>query len=72
MTAEGHHTQGTQLEALHAIPARDMLVNPADLEQVLEEPSPEGLVSQTALIVWTLASIALTIFAAIWWAAAGH
>ncbi len=69
MAADGHPTQ---LEALNAIPAQDMLVNPAELEKVLEEPSSEGLISQTALIVWILASIAVTIIAAIWWAAAGH
>ena len=69
MAADGHRTQ---LDVLRAIPARDMLVNPAELEQVLEEPSGEGLVSQAALLVWTLASIAVTIIAAIWWVAAGH
>lgn len=65
-------TQQTQLDALHAIPARDMLVNPAELELVLEEPSEQDRLPWSALIFWTLATLAVTIVAAIWWAALGH
>jgi hypothetical protein len=69
---DGLQVPATQLEALRAIPASDMLVNPAELESVLEEPSSEGLVSQAALLWWTLGSLAVTVIAAIWWAASGH
>lgn len=62
----------TQLEALHAIPAQDMLVDPAQLALVLEEPSSEDRLTRAALIGWTLATLAVTIIAAIWWAATGH
>jgi hypothetical protein len=62
----------TQLEALHAIPAQDMLVDPAQLELVLEEPIAEDRLPWAALIGWTLATLAVTIIAAIWWAAIGH
>ena len=48
MANDGLQVPATQLEALRAIPASDMLVNPAELESVLEEPSSEGLVSQAA------------------------
>jgi hypothetical protein len=69
---DGRQAPVTQLDALRAIPASDMLVDPAQLELVLEEPSSEGLVSRAALIGWTLATLAVTIIAAIWWAATGH
>ena len=69
---DGQQAPATQLDALRAIPASDMLVDPAQLELVLEEPSSEGLVSRAALISWTLATLAVTIIAAIWWAATGH
>jgi hypothetical protein len=69
---DGLQVPASQLDALRAIPARDMLVNPAELESVLEEPSSEGLVSRAALIWWTLGSLAVTVIAAIWWAASGH
>jgi hypothetical protein len=69
---DGQQAPATQLEALHAIPAHDMLVNPAELELVLEEPSSEGLVSRAALIWWTAGSLAVTVIAAIWWAVSGH
>jgi hypothetical protein len=62
----------TQLEALHAIPAQDMLVDPAQLELVLEEPISEDRLPWAALIGWTLATLAVTVIAAIWWAALGH
>jgi hypothetical protein len=65
-------TQQTQLDALHAIPAQDMLVNPAELALVLEEPSEEDRLPWSALLGWTLATLAVTIVAAIWWAALGH
>lgn len=61
-----------QRDALSAIPAQDMLVDPAELEVVLEEPAVHGVVSRTAMAAWTIASLAVTIMAAIWWAAAGH
>ena len=71
MSATGNEAK-TQLDALRAIPARDMLVDPAQLELVLEEPSSEDRVSRAALIGWTLATITVTIIAAIWWVASGH
>ena len=72
MANNGLQVPATQLEALRAIPADDMLVNPAELEQVLEEPTGEGLVSRAALLWYTLGSLAVTVIAAIWWAASGH
>jgi hypothetical protein len=69
---DGRQAPITQLDALRAIPASDMLVDPAQLELVLEEPSSEDRLSRAALIGWTLASLAVTIIAAIWWAATGH
>jgi hypothetical protein len=69
---DGRQAPVTQLDALRAIPASDMLVDPAQLELVLEEPSSEDLLSRAALIGWTFASLAVTIIAAIWWAATGH
>ena len=71
-TGNEAQTQQTQLGALHAIPAPDMLVDPAQLELVLEEPSAEDRLPWSALLGWTLATIAVTIIAAIWWAALGH
>jgi hypothetical protein len=65
-------TQQTQLDALHAIPAQDMLVDPAELALVLEEPSEEDRLPWSDLLGWTLATLAVTIVAAIWWAALGH
>ena len=49
-----------------------MLVNPAELALVLEEPSEEDRLPWSALLGWTLATLAVTIVAAIWWAALGH
>jgi hypothetical protein len=69
---DGRQAPVTQLDALRAIPASDMLVDPAQLELVLEEPSSEDLVSRAALIGWTLASLAVAIIAAIVWAATGQ
>jgi hypothetical protein len=71
-TGNEAQTQRTQLEALHAIPAQDMLVDPAQLELVLEEPSATDRLPWSALIFWTLATLAVTIIAAIWWAALGN
>ena len=71
-TGNEAQTQQTQLDALHAIPASDMLVDPAQLELVLEEPSAEDRLPWSALLGWTLATLAVTIVAAIWWAALGH
>ena len=69
---DGRQPTQTQLDALRAIPAGDMLVDPAQLELVLEEPGSEDQLSRVALIGWTLASLAVTIIAAIWWALSGH
>jgi hypothetical protein len=71
-TGNEAQTQQTQLDALHAIPAQDMLVDPAQLELVLEEPSADDRLTWSALIGWTLATLAVTIIAAIWWATLGH
>jgi hypothetical protein len=62
----------SQLEALRAVPAGDMLVDPAQLQAVLEEPSTADAVSRVALAGWTLASLAATVGAAIWWVATGR
>ncbi len=72
MGNDGLQLPASQLDALHAIPADDMLVNPAELESVLEEPGSEGLVSQRDLLWWTLGSLMVAIIAAICWAASGH
>jgi hypothetical protein len=72
MAGDGLEVPASQKDALRAIPARDMLVNPADLELVLEEPSRDGMVPWTALAAWTLASLAVTVIVAIVWAATGH
>jgi hypothetical protein len=73
MSPTGNEAQTqTQLDALHAIPAQDMLADPAQLELVLEEPSAEDRLPWKALLGWTLATIAVTIIAAIWWAALGN
>lgn len=71
-TGNEPQTQQAQLDALHAIPAEDMLVDPAELELVLEEPSAEDRLPWSALVGWTLATLAATIIAAIWWAVLGH
>ncbi len=62
----------SQLQALRAIPARDMLVDPARLEAVLEEPDDDGRTSSLALAGWTIASLAAAVGAAIWWVATGR
>jgi hypothetical protein len=67
----GLQIPASQLEALRAIPASDMLVDPAQLEAVLEEPDETSRVSLLALAGWTLAALAATVIAAIWWAATG-
>ena len=72
MVNDGLRVPATQLDALRAIPADDMLVNPAELESVLEEPTDEGLVSRATLLWSTLGSLAVAVAAAIWWAASGH
>lgn len=54
------------------MPARDMLVDSAKLAAVLEESRAEGTLRRIALAGWTLGSLAVTIAAAIWWAATGH
>jgi len=68
----GLQAPASQLDALRAVPAQDMLVDPAQLEAVLEEPDDEHRVSPLALAAWTIASLAATVAAAIWWAATGH
>ena len=72
MDDNGLRAPASQLEAMHEIPAQDMLVNPAELEAVLEEPDGATAVSQVALAGWTLISIAATVGAAIWWVAGGR
>lgn len=72
MSDNGLRAPASQLEAMRAIPAQDMLVNPADLEAVLEEPGSDSAVSRLALACWTIASLAATVAAAIWWAATGR
>lgn len=72
MDDNGLAVQQSQREALNAIPARDMLVDPAELEAVLEEPATYGAVSRRAMAAWTIVSLVITILAAVWWAAAGH
>ncbi|MGH3219865.1 MAG: hypothetical protein ACRDPY_14370 [Streptosporangiaceae bacterium] len=69
---DGRQAAQTQLDALRAIPAHDMLVDPGQLELVLEEPSSEDLLSRAALIGWTAGSLAVTVIAAIWWVVSGH
>jgi hypothetical protein len=68
----GLQVPASQLDALRAVPDGDMLVDPAQLEAVLEEPSNDDAVSRIALAGWTLASIAAAVGAAIWWAATGR
>jgi hypothetical protein len=72
VTDDGLRVPASQPEALHRIPARDMLVDPAQLEAVLEEPASGGSVSRLELIIWTVASLIITIGAAIWWVTAGY
>ena len=72
MGSDGLQAPATQRDALRAIPPQDMLVNPTELELVLEEPSRDGMVPWMAIAGWTLASLAVTVAAAIWWAATGH
>jgi hypothetical protein len=72
VTDEGLRVPTGQLDALRQVPAEDMLVDPAQLAAVLEEPGSAGSVTRTELMLWTLASLILTIGAAIWWAATGH
>ena len=72
MNDDGLRAPASQLEAMREVPAEDMLVNPAQLEAVLEEPDSDGAVSQLALAGWTIASLAATVGAAIWWVASGH
>jgi hypothetical protein len=72
MGGDGLEVPASQRDALRAIPARDMLVDPAELELVLEEPSRDGMVSWRAIAGWTLASLAVTVIVVIVWAATGH
>lgn len=69
MNDNGLQVPASQLAALRAIPASDMLVDPAQLEAVLEEPDDSSRVSLLALAGWTIAALAATIIAAIWWVA---
>jgi hypothetical protein len=62
----------SQLDALRAVPVEDMLVDPAKLEAVLEEPDDSDRASLPALAGWTIASLAATVGAAIWWVATGR
>lgn len=71
MKDNGLQAPASQLEALRAIPAQDMLVDPAQLEAVLEEPDDKAVVSLPALAGWTIASLAAAVGAAIWWVATG-
>jgi hypothetical protein len=66
----GLRAPASQLEALREIPGEDLLVSPDLLEAVLEEPDEGGGVSQLALAGWTIASLAATVGAGIWWAIA--
>jgi hypothetical protein len=68
----GLQVPASQLDALRAIPAADMLVDPGQLEEVLEEPSDEGTVPLASLAMWTLVSLLVTVGAAIWWVATGR
>lgn len=71
MNDNGLQVPASQLEALRAIPASDMLVDPAQLEAVLEEPDDSSRVSLLALAGWTIATLAATVVAAIWWVVTG-
>ena len=71
MKDNGLQVPASQLEALRAIPASDMLVDPAQLEAVLEEPDDSSRVSLLALAGWTIAALAATVIAAIWWVTTG-
>lgn len=72
MNDNGLQAPASQLDALRAVPARDMLVDPGQLEAVLEEPDNKDRASLPALAGWTIASLAATVGAAIWWAATGR
>ena len=72
MNDNGLRAPTSQLQAMHEIPAQDMLVKRAELEAVLEEPDDDSAVSPLALAGWTIASLAATVGAAIWWAVGGH
>ena len=68
------HDEATMqiIKRLHEIPREDMLVDPDELEARLEEPSEEDRVSSRTLLLWSIATIAVTVVSGIWWAAAGH
>jgi hypothetical protein len=68
----GRQAPASQLEALRAVPQQDMLVDPAQLEAVLEEPDDNDRASLPALAGWTIASLTATVGAAIWWVASGR
>ena len=72
MEDNGLQVPASQLDALRAVPAGDMLVDPVQLEAVLEDPSNDDAVSRVALAGWTLASLAATVGAAVWWVATGR
>lgn len=72
MRNDGLQVPASQQDALRAIPAGDMLVDPAQLQLVLEEPATEDGVTWIALAGWTLTSLAATVIAALWWVATGH
>ncbi len=58
----------TQQTALRGIPRDDMLVDPGRLEAVLQDPRLDTSVSIPVLIAATVAAVAPTIIAALWWA----
>jgi hypothetical protein len=72
VTDDGLRMPASQAEALHRIPAGDLLIDPVQLAAVLEEPASDGSVPSVALLLWTLASLVVTIGAAIWWVTAGY
>ena len=72
MTDDGLWVPASQLDALRAVPAQDMLVDAAEFAAVLEEPGSDGSVTRMELILWTVASLVIAVGAAIWWAVAGH
>lgn len=59
----------SQLTVLESVPRDEMMVNPARLAAVLEEPGESGIVGQSTLITSLALSIGLCILAALWWAA---
>lgn len=58
----------TQQTALKGIPKGDMLVDPAKLAAILEEPRDSDIVSMRVLAISLALSLALVILCALWWA----